>query len=202
YFAESEERVDPVITVRLIEELVLVIEGVDLLLREQARSVEALGELFVAVELQDISLIFVDEQAADREVLVEGEVLEALGVAAFDQPLDGQAHAQGVHRVLLVDRERVIHVETDPVDLGQMQISIREDAILAGDRVTFGGLEVAGEREIELEVRRCGRFAIGYAGHSIQLTTAFLSSRGDEVRKKRRISEEKVRSPCRRREFR
>ena len=100
-----------------------------------------------AVHLQDVAEALVDEQAADRELdRGSGCPDDVRRVAAQDELLERGLDRELVHLGLVVDGQRVVHVEPDPVDARHLQVAVDEDAArpldsavdLGGDAVVEG----------------------------------------------------------------
>ena len=134
---ERIERVDPVVTRRRRTELLRVVERLQLLFRELAEAVVALVDVLVAVHLQHVPEALVDEQAAHRELRRHRHRLDEVRVAAVDQLRDRRTNGEVVHRRLVVDRQRVVHVEADPADAAHLQIAVAEDAVRTRDAVAL-----------------------------------------------------------------
>ena len=93
----------------------------------------ALSHDLEAVHLQDVTQVLIDEQTTDGEVhrVVEGG--EELGVAARDELVDSGANAQFVHALLVINDQRVVHVEAHPIAARHLQIAIDEHPVRLRD---------------------------------------------------------------------
>jgi len=127
-FAERVERVDPVVARRRRAHLLRVVERLELLGGELAEAVVALTDRLVAVHLEDVAVALVDEETAHGEVGRVGDVRDAARVAARDEAVDRGLDGELVHRQLVVDGQRVVHVEADPADACHPQVAVAEDA--------------------------------------------------------------------------
>ena len=151
YLTQREQRVYPVIARCVRAYLLVMIELFQIPARQWTHAMIALMHHLVPVHLQDVPVAFVDQQAADGETRIVIQVAEVARVASRDQPLHRLLDAQCVHRALPVRRQRVIHVETDPLDVGHAQIAVYEDAVRSRYAHTIGGhLDQAGQWQTQL----------------------------------------------------
>ena len=126
HLGQRKQRVDPVVARRVRAHLLLHVQLVDLRRLEPREAVVALVHGLEAIHLEHVAEALVDEQPADRKARVVADVPQVARVAAVDHSLHRELHAQLVQRLLMVDGERVVHVEAEPVDLGQVQVPVHE----------------------------------------------------------------------------
>ena len=137
-FGEREERVDPRVVGALHANALVAVEALDLLVGEQAAAVVGAAHVAEAIDLQQVAAHLVDEHAAQHEAVIVRDLADLLGVpAVLDQPLDGQIVRELLEPAQVVDRQRVVHVEADQLDLGHVQVAVDED--LAGNRGLAAG---------------------------------------------------------------
>jgi hypothetical protein len=132
-FAQSIEGIDPVEPGRGGSQLARLVQRTQFLTRERAHPVVALLHDLVAVHFQDVPEPLVDQQAPDGEACVIAEIAEILRPSTGDHLVDGRQDREPVHLVLVVDGERVVHVEADPVDARHLEIAIDVHALVARD---------------------------------------------------------------------
>jgi hypothetical protein len=83
----------------------------------------------VAIHLEDISKLAIDHQPAHAEARVVVEPANLLGVAALlDQFFQRRLDAERLQILLFVERQRVVHVEADEIDLVHPQVAVDVDA--------------------------------------------------------------------------
>jgi vacuolar-type H+-ATPase subunit I/STV1 len=131
-------------------DLLRLVEAADLVLRELAHPVVAALYDFVAVHLEDVSEALVDEKPSDRKLRVERNVEDVLRIAAQDQLAGGGLDRELIHLGLIVDRERVVHVEADERSSSETQVAIDEDASRALDPSGRAGRDGVVERQDKL----------------------------------------------------
>src|SRR5262249_38708576 len=118
---------------------------------ELPHAVVALLDHLEAVHLQDVPEALVDEQSANGKVDRILDLAEdLLRVTARPKLLDGRADGELVHLHLVVDGERVVHVEADPVDPRHLEISVDEHAARAWDSCRLRNGKNACEGQAEL----------------------------------------------------
>jgi hypothetical protein len=76
---------------------------------------------------------FVDQEAAHRKIDRHGDLRDEVGVAARDELLLRRLDRETIHFGLVVDRQRVVHVEADPSNPRHAQVAVAEDATGARD---------------------------------------------------------------------
>src|SRR5689334_17650325 len=75
----------------------------------------------------------VDQEPTDRELRGHRYRLDEFGVTALDQLFDRCANREVIHGRLVVNRQRVVHVEADPADPGHFQVPVAENAVWPGN---------------------------------------------------------------------
>ena len=81
----------------------------------------------VAIHLEDIAELSIDQQAADRKVCSVLHREQLFRVAALDELADRRLDALPVHLGLAIDRQRVVHVEADRLHLVEAKVSVAVD---------------------------------------------------------------------------
>jgi hypothetical protein len=143
---QGEQGVDPVVVRPAQVRLLLAVQGAALLLRQRGAAVEGAADVAVLVELEDVAVPLVDDQAAHHELMVVGQAGDRVRVAeAPDQLVDRQLEGQALHLLLHVGQQRVVHVEADESDLVEAEGAVHEHAAGVGEhhpvRVGEGALD-------------------------------------------------------------
>jgi hypothetical protein len=155
---QREQRVDPGVARGAGLDARLPVERAALLAGEHARAVEHAPDVTVAVHLEDVAELLVDHQPAHRPLRRVLELEDARRVAAvLDQLLQRQLDRQLLHRRLLVDGERVVHVEADELDLVHLEVAVDEHAAPARDVGLARDGEQLGHGRMERGRLRVGR---------------------------------------------
>jgi hypothetical protein len=107
----------------------------------------------VLVDLEDVAQLLVDDETADDAVRVVLKAADRLGVVLLGDQLGARrVVGQLLERQLVVEGERVIHVEADHADVAHAQVAIHIDAPRRLD-VPLAGVQVGGRRWIALQIR-------------------------------------------------
>ena len=183
---ERVERVDPVVALRRDAHLAGLVEGVAHVALELAQPVPRAAHVAVPVHLQDVPEALVDEQPADGEARVVRRLAQERRIPPLHELAHRGLDGEPVDLLLAVDRERVVHVEADPLDGVHAQASVHEHAAFGGERRDVGG-RVVGHRELQLGVvHGCADhrwWHDGARGHSYVLASAAPGGRkSDGVR--------------------
>ena len=125
---QREERVDPRVVGALHANALVAVEALDLLVGEQPAAVVGAADVAEAIDLEQVAVDLVDEHAAQHEGVIVGDRADLLGIAAvLHQALDGEIVRELLEPAQVVDRQRVVHVEADQLDLGHVQVAVDED---------------------------------------------------------------------------
>lgn len=120
---KSVEDIDArLVVVKILVRIVLV----DLGRLEELEAVHAHDYVAVGVDLEQVAVDLVVPEAAHRKVRVVHERGDVLWVAHLEQLLDDETKRQHLVLRRLVQRQRVVHVEAEELDLAQLQASIHE----------------------------------------------------------------------------
>ena len=85
------------------------------------------------VHLEDVAGGAVDHEPADRPARVVAQAADLVRVGVLlDQLLEGELDRELLQLVLVVQGERVVHVEPDHLDAVHPQVAVAEHAVLAG----------------------------------------------------------------------
>ena len=116
----------------------------------------AAPDVGVAVHLEHVTELAIDHEAADRPARVVVQLKDLGGIAVLlDQLLERELDRKALELVLVIERQRVVHVEPDHLDRVHPEIAIAEHAVLARDVDLRRGLaEQRADRGIELGNRR------------------------------------------------
>ena len=149
---ERVESVDPMVPPRAGSKTPGVVGAPALLARELPKAVVRPLDVPVAVHLEHVAKLAIDEEPADRKVRAVLHRQELFGIAALDELADGRLDALPIHLGLAVDRERVVHVEPDRFDLVEPHVAVAVDPTAGGRRkdTSRGGFEL-GRRKTLLQ---------------------------------------------------
>ncbi len=120
-------------------------------------------DIAVGVHLEQVAIQLVVPQTTHGERGVVDELLDFGGVAEQDELLDYEVEAEDLVFGRLVQRQRVVHVEAEELDLGELQGAVDEDAVrgvalvLVCGEVGLAGLPEGG-------LGRLGRQLVGGRG--------------------------------------
>ena len=131
---QREERVDrgPA-GLRELDALAAV-ERLELVALEDAVAVVRATDLPVAIHLEDVASVPIDDQAADRERRIVDELADALRVAAVhDELVERAGDRERLEVRLVVQRQRVVHVEANELALVHPEVPVDVDAPPSGD---------------------------------------------------------------------
>ena len=88
----------------------------------------------VAVRLEDVAVLVIDHQTTHRQHRIVGEGPDLLRVTlGGHQLVEGGPHRQLLDPRLVVERQRVVHVEADHLDLVEPQVAVDVDPALRGN---------------------------------------------------------------------
>ena len=144
---QREQRVDPGEAGQRQVDLLVAVQPLALLPRDGPAAVEAPAHVVVAVHLEDVAGDLVEDETADDELRVVGELGERLGVVELrDQPLQRHPEREVLQPAQVVHRQRVVHVEPDHVDLVHPQVAVDEDLAGARDLAVYDGAGLLQQR--------------------------------------------------------
>ena len=150
---QAEQRVDPREPIGRQVDLLVAIDRPALVLREHPEAVVAAPDVAVPVELEHVAQLAIDHDAADRPARVVREVLDRLGIAVLlDELAQRELDRQLLQLVLVVQGERVVHVEPDHLDRVHAEVPVTEHAVLPRNVDLRGGLTQK-RAELRFEVR-------------------------------------------------
>ena len=160
---QREQRVDPGVGRGRGADALARVELLARVAVEHLVAVEDAPDVAVAVHLEDVAVVAVHHQAPDGPVGVVLEGQDLAGIAPLlDQLLERAVDRELLQRGLVVDRQRVVHVEADGLDVRHPQVAIREDSL------AFGDVEASGDAAEDRFERLRRELRIRY-GHDFSL---------------------------------